>query len=185
MKGRFNFMDVCKQCGIIYNTGYPLCPDCTDQYNAAYGRVSISKIKPRKSIDTTQNTIKMVILSLLSSVALIISIGLLQAYVPLIWSFYYAFVGSVFGRVINKHGFKTPVSAIIFGFIMILVTYYLADVFTIGLVNQIDWSKMNEYQPSIWLVTYSWATQVPESLITILFKAIGLYTYWQQSRQIL
>ena len=31
-------------------------------------------IKPRKTIDTTQNTIKMVILSLLSSVALIISI---------------------------------------------------------------------------------------------------------------
>ena len=68
---------------------------------------------------------------------------------------------------------------------MILVTYYLADVLTIGLVNKIDWSKINVYQPSIWLVTYSWATQVPESLITILFKAIGLYTYWQQSRQIL
>lgn len=41
-------MEICKQCGTLYNTGYPLCPKCTEAYNSAYGYTSMSKLKVKK-----------------------------------------------------------------------------------------------------------------------------------------
>ena len=41
-------MEICKQCGTLYNTGYPLCPKCTEEYNSAYGYTSMSKLKVKK-----------------------------------------------------------------------------------------------------------------------------------------
>ena len=177
-------MESCKQCGTFYNTGYPLCPKCTDAYNSAYGYASLSKLRPKKRISSAMNFTSLILFSLLSSLGLIVAIGFLQVYIPVVWSFYYVFVGVVIGKIVTKYGYSHPLFSLGFGIVITALTFYLSDVFSIGLANQINWFRLNEYRPSIWYVALSMYTVTPSSIFTLLFKAMGIFAYWQNTREI-
>ena len=99
---------ICKQCGNIYTDEGPICPSCTDHYNAVYNRSNLVGHQRKRFARQTTNTVMMFVSTLGASVGLILVLGILQAFLPIVWSFYYIAVGVCMGHLIRKYESASP-----------------------------------------------------------------------------
>lgn len=174
----------CKQCGAIYYDGGAVCPACTEHYNSVYGRTNLVGHKSKRLARQTNNIVMMFATTIPTSVSLILVLGILQAALPFVWTFYYIVVGLVIGKLIGKYGFQFSIFSVIYALTLTILVYYLADVVSIGLVNHVVWLRINEYTPSIWVVALNvWKIgDNGAGGLTIIFRIIGLFIAWKQAQ---
>lgn len=174
----------CKECGSTYYDSGEICPSCTEHYNSVYNRTNLVGFKKSKVVKQSRNTILMFSSTIGSGAGLILILGMLQAYLPLVWSFYYIIVGLCIGKLVGKYGARYPMFSIVYSIALTVMIFYLADVVSIGLVNNIIWARMNDYVPSIWNMAINvWRFSANGAgVLTIIFKSIGLYEAWKYSQ---
>lgn len=175
---------ICKQCGNIYKDDGALCPSCTDHYNAVYNRSNLVGHQHNRFVSQTTNTVMLFACTIGASIGLILVLGILQAFLPVVWSFYYIAVGICIGHLIRKYESLSPLFSVIYALTITAITFYLADVLSIGLSNHIDWLRFNDYTPSIWKLALNfWKIRENGSgFLSVIFKSLGLFEAWRQSR---